>query len=719
MFNSLQTRRTFLKTAGIVMAGASASRNMYAVDARRWKVAIVQDTSKQRLGGHGLETAFRGLPDVEIIAHIDSNENEIEKRMAVSKAKRHYTTLTEMFKHETPDIVVLTSRSPDDHLEEIRQVAEKGCHIYCEKPLTASLEEADKIVKIAEKYQIKIAVAHPRRFDLGYLTMKRLVEEGKIGVPLTVQGWAKSDYRGGGEDMLVLGTHIFDLFVFFFGTPERVSAEVFVEGKPFVDQPLTRTVEPIGPAAGDEIFATFRFSNSVHGIFESRRNLYADKNFPMGITVIGSTGMLSYHFSDAHLEQQPLRFSNVPCSPDDISFAEEIPLLEDRFIPGAVPIDETFRGETITLGAVFAKARRFAVWDLIQAIQQERQPVCSVYDARTVIEMIYGVYASHVRKTPIEFPLKERIHPLLGATVPINRVALSELKGELPKGKLGNHDLSRLIMGGNLIASTAHARDLLYVSSLFKAYNTEKKVFETLILCEQAGINCIGVGDSIVESKIMNKYKKLTGSKIKVMHYLQINEKNEDNYAKLDMSLDLGTDIILVQGTTTDRLVLNNRLDVIDGMLNRIRNAGVVAGLAAHTIDSLIICEEKGIIPDVYYKTMHHDNYWSAHPRENRKAFEMSLPDRLKSDHNLWHDNCFDTFPDVTVDFVNRTQVPVIGFKVLAGGSILPEDGFKYAFENGADFICVGMFDFQIVEDVNICLNVLQNLQNRKREWYA
>ena len=60
-----------------------------------------------------------------------------------------------------------------------------------------------------------------------------------------------------------------------------------------------------------------------------------------------------------------------------------------------------------------------------------------------------------------------------------------------------------------------------------------------------------------------------------------------------------------------------------------------------------------------------------------------------------------------------------IGFKILTGGAIDPKDGFKWAFQNGADFICVGMFDFQVVEDVNICIDTLAGLQNRKREWIA
>ena len=68
--------------------------------------------------------------------------------------------------------------------------------------------------------------------------------------------------------------------------------------------------------------------------------------------------------------------------------------------------------------------------------------------------------------------------------------------------------MSRLIMGGNLIGGWAHARDLLYAGSLFKAYNTEKKIFETLMLCEQAGINTINIGYPTMETMV--KYKKLT-----------------------------------------------------------------------------------------------------------------------------------------------------------------------------------------------------------------
>ena len=302
-----------------------------------------------------------------------------------------------------------------------------------------------------------------------------------------------------------------------------------------------------------------------------------------------------------------------------------------------------------------------------------------------------------------------------GATIKIGREDISELKGELPKGKIGEHEISRLVAGGNLIGGWAHSRDLHYVPELFKAYNTEKKVYETLMLAEQAGINCINIG--FPSNALMQKYKRVTGSNIKVITQVGPDMDNNDIYRYINEAIDFGVEIIQIQGNWCDWLVRDGKYEVIVKMMDRIRSQGFTAGLASHTVDSLILCEEQGIIPDYYMKTMHHDNYWSAHPMENRKPFEVD--GKKHTDHNKFHDNLFCLFPDKTVDFVNRAKVPVMGFKVLAAGAIKPEDGFRWAFENGADFICVGMFDFQIVKDANITMDVLNTLENRKREWYG
>jgi len=72
-----------------------------------------------------------------------------------------------------------------------------------------------------------------------------------------------------------------------------------------------------------------------------------------------------------------------------------------------------------------------------------------------------------------------------------------------------------------------------------------------------------------------------------------------------------------------------------------------------------------------------------------------------------------------SIKFMGTLQEPWIAFKVLAAGVIKPQVGLKYAFTNGADFVCMGMYDFQIVEDVNIALNTLGKITDRSRPWFG
>jgi hypothetical protein len=190
---------------------------------------------------------------------------------------------------------------------------------------------------------------------------------------------------------------------------------------------------------------------------------------------------------------------------------------------------------------------------------------------------------------------------------------------------------------------------------------------------------------------------------------------DKDFFSDVKLAIDSGATALYIQGGEGDRYVSSGKIDMVYKAIDYIKKQGFLAGVGGHSLETFRACEKEGIPADFYVKTFHHDNYWSAHPAENR--VEFSVIGDYSPDHNKYHDNIWDLFPAQTVDFMKEVKKPWIAFKVLAAGALQPKDGFRFAFENGADFICVGMFDFQIVEDVNIANEVLGSLGKRDREW--
>jgi hypothetical protein len=287
------------------------------------------------------------------------------------------------------------------------------------------------------------------------------------------------------------------------------------------------------------------------------------------------------------------------------------------------------------------------------------------------------------------------------------------LQGPLPRGRVGSLQMSRLILGCNQIGGWAHSRDLLYVPALFKAYNTDEKVLETIELAERAGIDTMQLVTAQVP--LFRKYQTLVSKKMQTMYQVYPTEK--DLRSDIDKAIDAGATTMYVQGGFAEKLVKAGRVDLLGQSLEYMKRQGYVAGIGAHDLGVLVEAEKAGLKPDYYVKTMHHDRYWSAHPRRNRIPFSVDAGN--SPDHDRFHDNIFDLFPEETVEYMRSRETPWVAFKVLAGGAIPPADGFRYAFENGADFICVGMFDFQIVEDVNLTCESLSATAARSRPWRA
>ena len=169
----------------------------------------------------------------------------------------------------------------------------------------------------------------------------------------------------------------------------------------------------------------------------------------------------------------------------------------------------------------------------------------------------------------------------------------------LPMGQIGKLKISRIICGGNLINGFAHARDMIYVSSLLKHYFTDDKIMETWELCEECGINTMisTIDDPYADGqdptgRTIKRYWDERGGQIQWL--AQFFPKSDDPLAKLQMAIDAGAHGAFVQGERGDRLTQENRLDLIAKLVEHTQKNGLVAGVACHSIEVPIACEKAG-----------------------------------------------------------------------------------------------------------------------------
>ena len=335
--------------------------------------------------GHGLHIAYKELDNVEFIAVADPNEAGRQKAVEETGAVCDYADYREMLDKEELDIVSVCPRWVTEHLDMALACLEADCHIYHEKPLVASLADGDQVVNTAKERGLKVAVAHQAVYLPSIQGIKKLLEDGKIGEIQAIYAHGKQDRRGGGEDMITLGTHLFNMMRYFAGDVAWMQAHVTENGVEVTADHARDATEPVGPVAGDCVNSYYAFKSGVSGFFDSRKDQVGQR---YGMEIVGSEGTISLRGGGG----DEMMIYPHPCwTPTDTSQTWE-----------PLQIDET----------PFFNGNRLAIIDLIDAIENDREPISSAADAVAALEMILGTYESQLTGQRVNFPIANREHPL-------------------------------------------------------------------------------------------------------------------------------------------------------------------------------------------------------------------------------------------------------------------------------------------------------------------
>lgn len=362
---------------------------------RKFRAAVIGSTGRGDYG-HGLDVVWLEFPEVELVAVADDDKMGLAAAMKRLNLDRGYTDYRQMLDEVKPDVVSICPRWIDQHHDMIVAAAQRGIHSYVEKPFCRTLAEADSIIAACERTHTRLAIAHQTRYSPKARVVSELIESGKLGRVLEFRGRGKEDARGGGEDLWVLGTHVMDLIRLFGGHAQWCFGNVTKDGRPVNREDVIEGNEGIGPLAGDAVRAMYGMEGGATAYFASHRQA-AGRPSRFGLQIFGTGGVVE--ILTGHLP-------SVKYLPDP------------SWSPGrsgAAWQDVSSQGigapERLADGGLHA-GNVLAVRDLLSAIEEHREPLGNMYEARGATEMIVAVFESHRQGRLVSLPLENRANPL-------------------------------------------------------------------------------------------------------------------------------------------------------------------------------------------------------------------------------------------------------------------------------------------------------------------
>ena len=231
--------------------------------------------------------------------------------------------------------------------------------------------------------------------------------------------------------------------------------------------------------------------------------------------------------------------------------------------------------------------------------------------------------------------------------------------GEMPKIKLGTLEVSRLILGSNPFFGFAHGNPHASPEQM-KRYYTKERIMAVLDAAAAQGITAVWTPCYEEWVELWNEYRE-KGGKLSTW----IGQPDRTPMEKeIAIAVRHGAKAVCIQGCQIDAQVGAGKWDVVRGWLELIKSHGLPAGMATHGAKTHLIAEEKGMPTDFYHQTMYRPD------------------DYIRSG--------FDEF----MAAIEKLRKPVVAYKVLGAGRILPRDTLPEIVKRlkRKDGLCIGMF---------------------------
>jgi predicted dehydrogenase len=200
MNNSKFTRRDFVSasTASVLLTAASAKRVLGANN--KLRVGIIGCGGLSQGSHIPALLRMKDTDNVEIVAVCDIYQKRLDQAASKTGAKP-IKDYRELLNQKDIDYVAIIT--PEHwHAKMTMDAADAGKHIYCEKPMTWSIEEAKKVVKKIQETKVKMQVGVQGLSDDSYEVANRMIKEGKIGRPIQAQIDYSRNHKG---DFMIMG----------------------------------------------------------------------------------------------------------------------------------------------------------------------------------------------------------------------------------------------------------------------------------------------------------------------------------------------------------------------------------------------------------------------------------------------------------------------------------------------------------------------------------